>query len=46
MELNEEGLAILSTFDEEVPVFMMNYINYNAIVSSTGRTEKKRIKNI
>jgi len=41
MEINKEGLAILSTFDETSPVFMMNYLNYNAIVLSTGKTGKE-----
>lgn len=41
MEINKEGLAILSTFDETKPVFMMNYLNYKELVSSTGKTGKE-----
>lgn len=38
MELNKEGLEELKNFDENAPVFMMNYLNYKAKVSSTGKT--------
>ena len=41
MEINKEGLEILSNFDENAPVFMMNYLNYKEIVSSTGKTGKE-----
>jgi uncharacterized protein (DUF1330 family) len=41
MEINKEGLAILSTFDENTPVFMMNYLNYRQRVSSTQKTGKE-----
>ncbi len=40
-EINKEGLAILSTFDENIPVFMMNYLNYKEMVSSTKKTGKE-----
>ena len=43
-EINKEALAILSTFDENTPVFMMNYLNYKTIVSSTGKTGKETYK--
>ena len=41
MEINKEGLAVLATFDENSPVFMMNYLNYKERVSSTGKTGKE-----
>jgi len=40
-EINKEGLAILSNFDENTPVFMMNYLNYKKRVLSTGKTGKE-----
>ena len=40
-ELNKQGLAVLSTFDEINPVFMMNYLNYKEGVLSTGKTGKE-----
>ncbi len=42
--INKEGLAVLSTFDENSPVFMMNYLNYKEEVSSTGKTGKETYK--
>ena len=44
MEINKEGLAVLSTFEETSPVFMMNYLNYKKEVSSTGKTGKETYK--
>ena len=41
MEINKKGLALLSTFDENAPVFMMNYLNYKTQVSSTQKTGKE-----
>ena len=41
MEINKESLAVLSTFDENRPVFMMNYLNYKEQVSLTGKTGKE-----
>ncbi|MFY9241636.1 MAG: hypothetical protein WAO74_01265 [Polaribacter sp.] len=43
-EINKEGLAILATFNENEPVFMMNYLNYKEQVSSTGKTGKETYK--
>ncbi|WP_298781989.1 hypothetical protein [uncultured Polaribacter sp.] len=43
-EINREGLKILSTFDENKPIFMMNYLKYKSIVSSTGKTGKETYK--
>ena len=37
MEINNDSLDVLSNFDENTPVFMMNYINYKEVVSSTGK---------
>lgn len=37
-EINKESLAVLSSFDENAPVFMLNYLKYKAKVSSTGKT--------
>ena len=41
MELNKEGLKILSNFEESSPVFMLNYLNYKNMVSETGKTGKE-----
>jgi uncharacterized protein (DUF1330 family) len=43
-KLNKEGLAILSTFDENTPVFMLNYLSYKDEVSETGKTGKETYK--
>jgi len=43
-EINKEALNLLSTFDENTPVFMMNYLNYKAEVSSTGKTGQETYK--
>ncbi|MDD7915861.1 hypothetical protein [Polaribacter ponticola] len=42
--INKEGLAVLSNFDENTPVFMLNYLNYKERVSSTGKTGKETYK--
>ena len=36
--LNKESLHVLSTFDENTPVFMLNYLSYKEVVSETGKT--------
>jgi len=41
MEINNDSLDVLSNFDENTPVFMMNYLNYKEVVSSTGKTGKE-----
>ena len=41
MEINNESLQILKEFDDNSPVFMMNYLNYKEVVSSTGKTGKE-----
>jgi hypothetical protein len=43
-ELNNEGLRILSDFDENSPVFMMNYLQYKERVSETGKSGKETYK--
>ena len=43
-EINTENLEMLSTFDENTPVFMMNYLNYKEEVSSTQKTGKETYK--
>jgi uncharacterized protein (DUF1330 family) len=44
MEINKEGLHVLSNFDENTPVFMLNYLSYKDEVSSTGKTGKETYK--
>ena len=44
MEINKEGLAVLSTFDENSPVFMLNYLDYKETVQETGKSGKERYK--
>ena len=44
MEINKEGLQVLSSFDENSPVFMLNYLNYKEQVASTGKTGKETYK--
>jgi hypothetical protein len=41
MEINKQGLEKLKKFDENAPVFMMNYLNYKSIVLSTAKTGKE-----
>lgn len=41
MEVNNEGLLELKKFNENAPVFMMNYLNYKDQVSATGKTGKE-----
>lgn len=41
MGINEKGLKTLSEFDDDSPVFMMNYLKYKERVSSTGKTGKE-----
>jgi len=36
--LNKESLSVLSNFDENIPVFMLNYLSYKDVVSETGKT--------
>ena len=36
--LNKESLYVLSNFDENTPVFMLNYLSYKEVVSETGKT--------
>lgn len=43
-EINKEALTILSNFDEKAAVFMMNYLNYKEVVSSTGKTGRETYK--
>jgi uncharacterized protein (DUF1330 family) len=43
-EMNNEGLSILSNFDENSPVFMMNYLQYKERVSETGKSGKETYK--
>tara|TARA_R110002126_G_scaffold72364_1_gene180868 strand:+ start:25015 stop:25395 length:381 start_codon:yes stop_codon:yes gene_type:complete len=43
-EINKEALKLLSTFDENAPVFMMNYLNYKVKVTSTGKTGEETYK--
>jgi hypothetical protein len=43
-EINKESLAVLSTYNETSPVFMMNYLNYKKEVLSTGKTGKETYK--
>ena len=38
MQLNPEGLEQLKAFSDDEPIFMLNYLNYKAIVSETGKT--------
>lgn len=40
-EINKEALKFLSNFDENSPVFMMNYLHYKELVSSTGKSGKE-----
>ena len=40
-EINKEGLAVLSTFDETAPVFMMNYLHYKEHVPASGKSGKE-----
>ena len=42
--INKEALAILSSFDENSSVFMINYLNYKEQVSSTGKTGTETYK--
>lgn len=44
MEINNEGLQELKNFKEDTPVFMMNYLNYKEVVSSTGKTGRETYK--
>ena len=37
-EINKDALRVLSTFDENSPVFMLNYLNYKEVVSETGKS--------
>lgn len=41
MEINNESIQILKEYDDNSPVFMMNYLNYKEVVSSTGKTGKE-----
>ena len=43
-EVNTEELQILSNFDENSPVFMMNYLQYKDQVSETGKSGKETYK--
>jgi hypothetical protein len=36
--LNNESLQVLSNFDENTAVFMLNYLSYKDVVSETGKT--------
>ena len=45
MEINKGALQELKQLDENSPVFMMNYLNYKAQVSSTGKTGKETYSN-
>lgn len=44
MQINKKGLVFLSTLDENKPVFMMNYLNYEVKVTSTGKTGEETYK--
>jgi hypothetical protein len=39
--LNKEGLSILASFDENSPIYMVNYLNYKEQVAFTGKTGKE-----
>lgn len=41
MDINQNGLLQLKEFDENLPVFMMNYLKYKDQVSETGKTGKE-----
>lgn len=41
MIINKEGFLKLKNFEENAPVFMMNYLNYKEKVSTTGKTGKE-----
>ena len=41
MEVNTTGLDQLKSFDDNSPVFMLNYLEYKNQVSSTGKTGKE-----
>jgi len=41
MEIYNEGLQELKNFKEDTPVFMMNYLNYKEVVTSTGKSGKE-----
>lgn len=43
-ELNNEGLSVLSNFDENSPVFMMNYLQYKGCISETEKSGKETYK--
>ena len=45
-EINKEALKFLSNFDENSPVFMMNYLHYKELVSSTGKSGKETKKRL
>lgn len=40
-EIHKDALQKLALFDENRPVFMMNYLKYKTIVSATGKTGKE-----
>ena len=40
-EIHKEALKKLALFDENKPVFMMNYLKYKPIVTVTGKTGKE-----
>jgi uncharacterized protein (DUF1330 family) len=41
MDICQKGLLQLKEFDENLPVFMMNYLKYKDQVSETGKTGKE-----
>lgn len=40
-EIHKKALKELASFDENKPVFMMNYLKYKSIVTATGKTGKE-----
>ncbi len=44
LHINQEGLQRLGAFTDEMPVFMINYLNYKDKVTSTGKTGKETYK--
>ena len=45
-EINKEAIKVLSNFDENSPVFMMNYFHYKERVSFTGKSGKETYRHI
>ena len=41
MQINQEVLDRLKVFPEDLPVFMLNYLNYKQVVEETGKTGRE-----